>query len=192
MNHDWCQVEPGLDRCRRCGLTLETTSREQAAKVLPRLPSCTPPQTDMPVVGTGPGDHLHKIILDMFHQGPNGQCGCEDRIAEMNQWGVEGCRQNIETIVNWLIEQVLAHDWTVVEIDPYGNESLGRRSPPLVVRLARLTMKVPGGSTPVRWRCRQLVQLAIRRAERDARKRAAGVTGSRHGGHDVPLDNQSA
>ena len=117
----------------------------------------------------GPGDHLHRIILEMFCEGPTAKCGCEDRIAQMNQWGIEGCRTNIETIVDWLVEQVAAHDWTVVETDAYGNEKVTERAPPLVVRLARLTMKVPGGAIPVRWPLPAIVELAIKRAERDAR-----------------------
>jgi len=129
-------------------------------------------ETQMATLPVGPGDHLHRIILEAFCEEPTEHCGCEDRIAEMNRWGVEGCRRNIETIVDWLVEQISAHDWTVVASDPYGNEVITGRAPPLVVRLARLTMKVPGGALPVRWRCRQLVQLAIRRAERDARLQA--------------------
>jgi hypothetical protein len=120
----------------------------------------------------GPGDHLHRIIQEMFCEGPTEQCGCEDRIVQMNQWGVEGCRTNIETIVDWLVEQIAIHDWTVVGTDPYGNETITEQSPPLVVRMARLTMKVPGGTVPVRWRCRQVIELAIKRAERDARTQA--------------------
>ena len=34
-------------------------------------------------------------------------------------------------------------------------------------------MKVPGGTIPVRWRCRQLIELATKRAERDARIQSA-------------------
>lgn len=124
----------------------------------------------------GPGDHLHDIILKTFGEKATRQCGCEDRIAQMNGWGVQGCRRHIKTIINWLVEQIAAHDWIVATTDAYGNEVVTERTPPLVVRLARLTMKVPGGATPVRWRCRQLIELAIKRAERDARTQALDLT----------------
>ena len=29
-------------------------------------------------------------------------CGCNDRAAQMNRWGVSGCRANQKTIVNWV------------------------------------------------------------------------------------------
>ncbi|MBN1908116.1 MAG: glycosyltransferase family 25 protein, partial [Pirellulales bacterium] len=125
----------------------------------------------------GPGDHLHWIILDLFGEAPSRACNCDDRIAQMNEWGVEGCRRHIETILDWLVAQIHQHNWTVVETDADGREKITERSPPLVVRLARLTMKMPGGAIPVRWRCRQLVELAIKRAERDAKRHENPLVG---------------
>ncbi|MEO1619342.1 MAG: hypothetical protein AAFV88_26140, partial [Planctomycetota bacterium] len=30
---------------------------------------------------------------------------CETRVDTMNDWGAEGCRRNIDTIVDWLLEE---------------------------------------------------------------------------------------
>lgn len=33
------------------------------------------------------------------------QCGCVNRIAQMNAWGLAGCKRNFETIVGWLKDE---------------------------------------------------------------------------------------
>ena len=39
---------------------------------------------------------------------PSETCNCETRVDTMNDWGAEGCRQNIDTIVDWLLEEAQA------------------------------------------------------------------------------------
>ena len=59
----------------------------------------------------GPGDYLHDAILKWVGEGPTRECGCRDRIVRMNAWGVAGCLANIETIVDWLIDQANEKAW---------------------------------------------------------------------------------
>ncbi len=59
----------------------------------------------------GPGDFLHDRIKKWFAASPYGGCNCAGRIKQMNAWGVEGCRTNIDTIVGWLQEEAKKHHW---------------------------------------------------------------------------------
>jgi hypothetical protein len=36
---------------------------------------------------------------------PSDTCKCETRAETMNDWGVEGCRTNLDTIIEWLLEE---------------------------------------------------------------------------------------
>jgi len=56
-----------------------------------------------PAFHSGPGTELKKL-LSRFGIGPKG-CGCNARAAEMNRLGPAWCRENIETIADWLAEQ---------------------------------------------------------------------------------------
>lgn len=60
---------------------------------------------------SGPGDFLHLIILKRVGEGPTRKCNCEDRIREMNAWGPDGCRENIEKIVGWLVAEANKRGW---------------------------------------------------------------------------------
>jgi hypothetical protein len=64
----------------------------------------------------GPGDFLAKDIHSLGYRITKA-CGCEDRIAQMNRWGVKGCIEHLDEIIGWLktaagtaggIEQVVA------------------------------------------------------------------------------------
>ena len=59
----------------------------------------------------GPGDYLHDAILKWVGEGPTRQCGCQDRINQMNAWGSIGCREHLEEIVDWLMEEAAKRDW---------------------------------------------------------------------------------
>jgi len=60
---------------------------------------------------SGPGDCLHRAILRWVGQSPEKSCGCENRIAQMNEWEVDGCRANLDRIVFWLLEQARRRGW---------------------------------------------------------------------------------
>ena len=95
----------------------------------------------------GPGLHLHRIIEKLTGCKPDRKCRCEDRIRQIDDWGVDGCREHLEEIVDWLVEQAKKHQWTL-----------------RVPGIGMLARHVSEGVQ--RWSCRQLVLLAIRRAER--------------------------
>lgn len=54
-------------------------------------------------IGRGPGTELKRLIEWFASERPG--CKCKDRAAKMDRWGVEGCKQNIDTIVRWLSEE---------------------------------------------------------------------------------------
>lgn len=61
------------------------------------------------VLNTGPGAELEKLLA-WFAQ-PSTACPCKAHAAQMNRWGVEGCRKNLETITRWLLEAAAARGW---------------------------------------------------------------------------------
>ena len=54
----------------------------------------------------GPGSELKKMLA--WFARPSQSCDCETRADTMNDWGPEGCRENIDTIVDWLMEEAQA------------------------------------------------------------------------------------
>jgi len=42
---------------------------------------------------------------------PKLSCGCRVRIAQMNAWGPDGCREHLEEIVGWLLEEAQRRGW---------------------------------------------------------------------------------
>lgn len=54
------------------------------------------------------GDVLSRMIFDRYGRSVTAGCDCTSRIADMNAWGPDGCAQNIDTIVDWLIEAAAA------------------------------------------------------------------------------------
>ena len=57
----------------------------------------------------GPGTELHRL-LGRFGIYMKRGCACKARMVQMNKWGVEGCRENVETILEWLKEEAAARD----------------------------------------------------------------------------------
>lgn len=53
--------------------------------------------------GVGAGTHLHRLLA-AWGIVPSERCRCEDRIAEMDRNGPQWCRDNFDTIVDWLLE----------------------------------------------------------------------------------------
>ena len=68
------------------------------------LPDSQPPPTlRIAAYRPGPGSDLKKRLA--WFAKPSESCNCETRAETMNDWGAEGCRQNIDTIVDWLLEE---------------------------------------------------------------------------------------
>ena len=51
----------------------------------------------------GPGSELPKMLA--WFARPSDTCKCATRAETMNDWGVEGCRTNLDTIIEWLLEE---------------------------------------------------------------------------------------
>jgi hypothetical protein len=48
----------------------------------------------------GPGTKLASVLS--WFAPSNSNCGCEERAAIMDAWGVQGCKDNLSTILHWL------------------------------------------------------------------------------------------
>lgn len=51
--------------------------------------------------GFGPGTEL-KIMLSTLGINPSETCDCNGKAVQMDLWGVEGCKENRETIIGWM------------------------------------------------------------------------------------------
>jgi hypothetical protein len=141
----------------------------------PRKQSKTPKVSDPTV---GPGTELQKIITKRLGQEAIAGCGCTSMINKMNKAGVKTCRIHIQHFTNRLVEIATKRKWVIEDlpeenVDP---DKIGTEVPQTIrtrwARLfARITAKVPGGMSLIEWRCRCMVELAIRRAERSDPKR---------------------
>jgi hypothetical protein len=58
--------------------------------------------TEVVNIGEGPGTELTKILSWFAKDTPG--CKCKDRAHTMNIWGVQGCKNNMDTILDWLQE----------------------------------------------------------------------------------------
>ena len=74
----------------------------------------------------------------------------------MNAWGPAGCREHIEDIVDRLEKKATERGWKI--------------RVPKVGGITRIIGRLPAGENALRWACKQMVLVAIRRAERDAEK----------------------
>jgi len=55
---------------------------------------------------TGAGTQLHKLIKKLTGEKITASCGCKSHIAMMNKNGPAWCRENVDTIVGWLEEEI--------------------------------------------------------------------------------------
>jgi hypothetical protein len=69
--------------------------------------SCDP---DERTIDRGPGFELHRIFDQLGVEMQEG-CACRARIAQMNTWGVEGCREHLEEIVSALGKDSAKYSW---------------------------------------------------------------------------------
>lgn len=56
-----------------------------------------------PTIEDGPGTELHGI-LESLGINLGEKCSCRRRMLDMDNWGIDGCKANRETIVGWLRE----------------------------------------------------------------------------------------
>jgi hypothetical protein len=53
---------------------------------------------------SGPGTELGQLIPAWLAKQSKG-CGCSNRAAKMDKWGIDGCIKHRKTIINWLVFQ---------------------------------------------------------------------------------------
>lgn len=71
----------------------------------------TPPPHDPKLrIKDGPGTELKKILAKL-HMHQYSGCACRLRIAQMNAWGVDQCRERIDEIAAWLEEAATKYNW---------------------------------------------------------------------------------
>ncbi len=74
----------------------------------------------------GPGDYLHLAIFRWVGEGPTRKCGCKDRIAKMNAWGPEGCRERLDEIVGWMEGEAKKRGWKYAVAVPFSRYFIKR------------------------------------------------------------------
>lgn len=85
-------------------LQLATNSKPIPATLLALVDSKRKPPKQ------GPGTELKKLISWFIYKREVQGCRtCYDRETQMNEWGPNGCRENIQTIVEWLRESATKH-----------------------------------------------------------------------------------
>jgi hypothetical protein len=100
-----------------------------------------------PTPATGPGTELKAILQDLGLEPRGSKCSCDSHVAQMNRWGVAGCREHRDQIIGWLDEARQATGW---------RETLGAGFNALWKRATYIRIGDPIGS---------LINEAIRRAE---------------------------
>lgn len=110
--------------CSGCGYKrLTALPREQVHHMCPASPD-----------GKGAGWHLKQILSEAGAK-PDSRCPCLDRAETMDDWGVDGCRENREVIIKWMKEAAfsrwfkeqvrigwsLAHQPWFNPLDPFGS-----------------------------------------------------------------------
>jgi hypothetical protein len=95
----------GKAKCSQCG---------RVAKVkhgIDRLfARCSAKGISLPVTVELPGDELKVLLIEL---GINefGGCNCNSKAQLMNRWGIDGCRENFNTIRDWLTEAQAKASW---------------------------------------------------------------------------------
>jgi hypothetical protein len=91
---------PSPEECRGCNRCSRPRSVNEVTRSVAnslRLEAGLSPLLDTP---GGPGTKLAAVLSWFAPTDP--KCGCEERAAIMDAWGVEGCKENITTILHWL------------------------------------------------------------------------------------------
>lgn len=71
------------------------------AKNPPQIAAQTPEGKTIQIPTEGPGTELKAILASLGIQ-PSSNCDCNGKAAQMNLWGVAGCKANRETIIGWM------------------------------------------------------------------------------------------
>ena len=104
-----------------------------------------------------PGTILHDLLCLRLGVGFSTDCGCKEWVAKMNEWGPEGCREYLESIVDKMLASAEKRNWKLN----------GR---PLLSAAACVGCKCSWGKRYARRWARKLVLEAIERSERSLAK----------------------
>ena len=105
---------PTQEECRGCGRCTPSQSVNDVTRTLANQLLIADGKPALLEPGSGPGTTL-KRTLSWFHTSSS-SCGCEERAAIMDAWGVQGCEENIKTILYWLRDSAAAQNLPYSEI----------------------------------------------------------------------------
>jgi hypothetical protein len=88
--------------CHKCGTTM-------LVGALPVRAACRYRELKIP----GVGDHLADVVR-IFEIARKEGCGCDEMIAQMNAWGIDGCREHRAEIVEHLQKNYKRLTWAEV------------------------------------------------------------------------------
>lgn len=114
-----------MDKDRRRAIKQKLRQREQnkAARIWAKAK----------MLGGGPGTELEKILKSIGID-PKPKCGCNEKAAQMDVWGITGCEEHFDEIVTWLrkgerkwgwkdklraaLKMAVAHPLLAISLDP--------------------------------------------------------------------------
>ena len=95
-----CQQDPNPHAVNVVTLGMAIVHRKRLGKPIAELRQL---MNEYKPTGEEPGNELKKMLA--WFARPSDSCKCETRADTMNDWGPEGCRRNLDTIVEWLLEE---------------------------------------------------------------------------------------
>lgn len=107
----------GFGYCPVCDPGRRRPLRQNALRNCPGKPKTPRPRHARPsgrrpqrATSGGPGTELHKLLSRLRIDTTEG-CGCLSRIRQMDAWGVDGCRERLDEIAGWLVEEAGRRNW---------------------------------------------------------------------------------
>jgi hypothetical protein len=92
--------ETGVYRCSQCRQRWRSQVEQQRLEWMQKTKQAAALQQER--MKTGPGTMLESLIPDFFHKEG---CGCQDYARKMDAWGIEGCIQRKQEIIDHLCQQ---------------------------------------------------------------------------------------
>jgi|GEM_PF-2749401 len=115
-----CKPDSSETYCIQCGWHKPLRIDGWPRRNCPNAPGA-PPRAK------GSGDYLHGAILKWVGEGPTRECGCKDRITKMNRWGPAGCREHLNEIVEWMMDEAKQRGWWRYAVAVPGSRLFVRR-----------------------------------------------------------------
>jgi hypothetical protein len=90
---------PSPEECRGCSRCPKPFTVNEVTLSIANALRVEEGKTELSSPGKGPGTRLASL-LSWFKK--DSSCGCEERADIMDAWGVDGCKENMPTILHWL------------------------------------------------------------------------------------------